>query len=610
MIRAPGLTPQFTPIQPYKARFYAPAGPNLADTIGRALVAGGADLGQLGDMRSAIAAVSDDNAGRARALQDKAAIDQLVAGHGALQAGAAVAAQAQALEAIDRIRAQGQAGLGSPAMVAAYDAQLGPAIDEAASHVTGHALAQVGVERQAINDRTMAVAQQTAASAWKDPARFVQGLAQVQALAQGAAGLDASEADKTGLARAAIGATVGKAVDGALTAGEPDFAAQIVGKWGDTMSPAAYQRSVARLGQAAQIRRMEAIFGEAAGGNPAPDPGAAAAPPPPGDALTIAALPGAAVHPVAGGVVGAVSGDPANATIEIVHPDGSGLTYGGLGLAAVATGEQVTPAHAIGSAGRAVTLAATTPLGLAADAAPLLRDAGGPAALIGASQTARNWDEATVLARIAQRQDLSDADKALAANWAQRRMADDRTAQALSDLAAGRAVVSLATAAPRALTQAADLAPDLAARMTPATLADVDGALRRAALAATLPRPDNATALRLELMQRQDPAQFAQTNLGSYIDKVHPADLSQLAENQRRITDGQALAGAPCARAVILDAMARHEFNSASSLPDAALPAIKAGAEAALRLNQTDLADRPTIDSAVAHAIQNQGDCA
>lgn len=607
-MRAPGLTPEFTPIQPYKARFFAPGGPNLADTIGRALVAGSADLGQLGDMPAVIAALSEDNAGRTRALQDKAAVDQLVADHGALQGGAAVAAQPQALDALGRIRAQGQAALGSPGMVAAYDAQLGPAIDDAASRVTGHALQQLGVERQAIADRTMAAAQQAAASAWDDPTRFVQGLAQVHDLALGAAGPDAQEADRAAMTKSAVGTTVARAVDLALAAGAPDFAAHIVDGWGNTLSPAAYQASVARLGQAAQMQRMQGIFAQAAGGNPPQDAGAGAAPPPSGDGVTLAAPPGAAVHPVAGGVVGAVEGAPDSATIRIVHPDGSSLAYGGIGLAAVSPGDLVMPAHAIGSAGPQVTLAAAAPSGLATDAGTLLREAGGPAAVIGTTASARNWDVATMLNRIAQRGDLSDADKALATNLAQRRMADDQAIQAERDIAGGRAVVALAAAAPRALTQVADLPADVAGQMTPASLATVDAALRGAAQATGLPVPDNATALRLELMQRQDPARFAQTNLAALIDAVHPADLAQLADSQARMANGQAAGEALSARAVVLDAMARHEFGTASSLPDDALPAIKAGAETALRLNRSDLADSPAIDRAVADAIQKQGD--
>ena len=139
MMRAPRFTPTFIPVQAYKERFNAPDGPNLADTIGRVLVVGGADLGRFGGFQSAIQALGDDTAGRARALQDSAALTHLVDVHGSMQGGAAVAAQPQALGELDRIKAEGQASLGSPGMIAAYDQQIGPAIDAAAGRITDHA---------------------------------------------------------------------------------------------------------------------------------------------------------------------------------------------------------------------------------------------------------------------------------------------------------------------------------------------------------------------------------------------------------------------------------------------------------------------------------------
>jgi hypothetical protein len=607
-MRAPKFTPTFIPIHAYNARFEAPDGPNLANTIGRVLVAGGADLGRLSGLRSALLAVGDDTAGRARALQDRAALANLVDAHAGLQGGAAVAAQPQALGELDRIKAEGQAALGTPGMVAAYDQQIGPAIDDATNRITDHALQQMAVERQAVADQTLQAAQQTAASAWQDPARFVQGLGAVQAIAVGQANPDASDEARSGAARSAVGGAVANAVGQALAAGEPEFAAHIVNGWGDTLTPAAYQLAVARLGQSAQNQRMGAIFAQAAGGNPPPDavdaPTASTSP----DAVAVAAPVGAAVHPIAGGVVTALDGAPDNASVQIVHPDGSSTTYGGLGLAAVKPGDLVTPAHVIGSASPVVTMAATAPSGSPADAGTLLQNAGGAGTLIGLNKTPRTWDAPAMLDRIAQRQDISLDYQALATNIAQRRMAADHAQQTSSDLAAGRSVVSLAAAAPGSIGQAADLPTDLAAQMTPSTLAQVDAALRGAAQASTLPAPDNAAALRLELLQRQDPAHFAQINLAPLIGTIRPADLSQLASNQASIAAGQTPDIAQDPRSAVLDSLARHEFISGSSLPDQVLPAIKDQAQTVLRLNQTDISDRPTIDNTVLNAIQSRVD--
>jgi murein DD-endopeptidase MepM/ murein hydrolase activator NlpD len=604
-MRAPRFIPTFIPVEAYKARFNAPDGPNLAATIGRALIAGGADLGRFGSLRSAIQALGDDTAGRARALQDGAALAHLVDVHGSLQGGAAVAAQPQALDELDRIKAEGQATLGSPGMIAAYDQQIGPAIDDAAGRITDHALKQMTVERQAVADQTIQAAQQAAAADWQDPARFVQGLGTVQALAAGQAGPDASDEDRAGAARTAVGGAVAKAVGRALAAGEPEFAAHIVGGWGDTLSPAAYQLAMARLGRAAQNGHMASVFATAAGGNrsaEAVDALPATALP---DTVAIAAPVGAAVHPIAGGVVTAQGGAPDNASVQVVHPDGSSTTYGGLGLAAVAPGQLVVPAHVIGSAGPMVTLAATAPTGDTIDADTLLRNAGGAGALIGGMNTPRVWDQQTILDRIAGRQDLAPDDRAFAASLAQRRMNQDTAQQASSDLAAGRSVVSLAAAAPGSLGQAADLPPDLAAQLTPDTLAQVDGALRGAAQAPTVAKTDSPDSLRLELMQRQDPGQFVQTNLAPFIGSIHPAELAQLATNQAGMAAGQAPDRGQDFRSAVLDGLARHEFIGGTNLPDQALPAIKGQAETLLRLNQTDMTDRPAIDGMVSDAIQS-----
>ena len=604
MMRAPSFTPTFVPVHAYKARFSAPDGPNLANTIGRVLVAGGSDIGQLGDLRSVIQAVGDDTAGRARALRDSVALSNLVDTHAGMQGGAAVAAQPQALAELDRIKTEGQATLGSPGMITAYERQIDPAISDAANRITGHAVQQMGVEQQAVADQTIQAAQQSAAASWQDPSRFVEGLGKVQALALGQASQHASAQDRVGVVRAAVGSAVEQAVGQALAAGEPEFASHIVGAWGDTLTPAAYQLAVARLDKATQNQRMGAVFADAAGGNPSPD--AAPATAQSSDAVAIGAPAGAAIHPIAGGVVTALEGRPDNATVQILHPDGSSTNYGGLGLAAVAPGDLVTPAHVIGSAGPVLTLGATSASGDTADAGLLLRNAGGSGAMIGAVDTPRMWDAPAILDRIAQRRDIAPDEQMLATAQAQRRMAADQVQQASSDLAAGRSVVSLAAADPGSLAHVADLPAGLAAQMTPTTLAQVDNALRDAARSAAVPARDNADMLRLELMQRQDPGQFAQINLAPLIGTIHPVDLGQLAINQASIAAGQMPDSARDARSSVLDALARHEFNSGVTLPDQVLPAIKAQTETVLRLNQTDMADRPSIDSTVAGAIQNQ----
>lgn len=605
MMRAPTYIAPLNPVEAYKARFLGPGTSPLGSTVGRALALGSATLNQFSAQHSAIQAITDDTAGRARALQDRAALTNLVDLHAGLNGGDAVASQPQALDELAKIQANGQTRLATPGMIAAYDQQMGPAIDDATNQITGHALRQAVVERQAVADQELQSAQQAAANTWQDPARLIAGLNTVKAIAASQTGETASPNERMAAVRSAVGTAVANAVGQAFAAGEPEFAAHIMGGWGDTLAPATYQLAIAKLGQANQAQRMASIFGDVAGGNPRTAVVDSPVTQSPGT-VAIDAPAGAAVHPIAGGTVSAIGGTPNNATVEILHPDGSTTAYGGLGMAAAATGDLVTPTHVIGSASPVVTLAANTPSGDAIDAGKLLRNAGGAGAVIGQSDTPRIWDIPALLDRIAQRNDLSPDDQALAANFAQRRMAADHMQQAANDVSAGRSVVSLFAAAPDSMSHAADLPPDLAGQLSPAALAQVDGALRNVAHAATTPTPDNPSALRLELEQRQAPGVFAQRNLAPFIGEIHPADLAQLASDQGAIAAGSSDAGPPTSRSAILDAIARHEVVNTATLPNGALPGVKTTAETMMRINQIDPSDRTLIDNTVADAIQRQ----
>lgn len=610
-MRAPSYAPGLNPVEPYKARFSAPGGPTLAGMVGRVMVAGSNELGrwappQAQDLsaQAMIQAVTDDTAGRARALQDRAALADVVAGHAGLQGGTAVAGQASALDALERIRQDGQAALAAPGMIAAYDRQIAPAMVDASSRINDHMLRQAAVERAGVADLEMKDAQHSAALAWRDPPRFVRGLADLGALASGQVGPDASDTERKQAMRGAIGGAIAKAVDHAISAGEPEFAAHIVNGWGETLTPAAYQTAVARLSQASQDRHLASIFADAAGGNTPVNVGPGAKIALPADAIAVVAPAGTAVHPVAGGTVTALGGSPDNTSIRISHPDGSSATYGGLGLAAVREGDIVTPAQAIGSARPTVTLATAAPDGKPADAGAWLQQAGGSSALIGDAGTVRAWDMPTMLDRIAARADLSPDERTLASNFALRRMAADHARLAEGDIASGRSVAALVAGAPDRFSQIADLPGTVTASMSPSTLAQLDSALRNAVAAPSQPAADSPAALRLALMQRQDPQAFAGINLVRFIGAVHPADLGPIADSQARLASGQEPVRSEGHREAVLDGMARHEVTSGGPLPDDMLKQIKDQAETRLRVDRVDPADRTAIDTGVANAIQ------
>lgn len=579
------------------------AGPSTLG--GRMMIRGGHDADPKAAARSAVQAITNHTAGHAQALSDRAAVAGVVARHALLRGGAAVAHQPHALEALAQIREHGQTALEAPGMVAAYNLHVSPPIAEAADRITVHTLQQAQVEQAEVAGQELLAAQESAASEWRAPAQFVQRLAAVHALAMDQLPPDTDTIDRLAAAHIAVGRAVGVAMDKAIAAKETEFATHILSGWGNTLTPAAYQLAIARLEQAAMADRIAAIFADAAGGNPAPDSAQAGPADGASDMLMIAAPTGAAVHPIAGGVVDALSGPTDNMSVHIRHPDGSGLCYGGIGLAAVRAGDLVTPSSVIGSARPTITLAATKVSTKASETAALVHSAGGISVLISGIETPRTWDMQAMTDRIRQQGGVTTDECALAISHALRRMNADQAAQAAGDLAAGREAIITVAAEPDRYARATDLSREIAAQFTPGGLARIDDALHRLTLLATPPVPDNPDALRLELLQRQFPQAFVTIDLVPLIGIIHPADLAQLATSQASLASGEDVRNHNDRRSAILDAMARFEIVGCCGLPDLDLPAIMVRADTLVRVNQTDPADRLAIDSRVAAAIQH-----
>ena len=544
------------------------------------------------------AALADVSAGRRRALYDEARLAAIVAQHAQRIGSEAVGAHDNALGAVAQVRTDGQAALRSPAAQAAWAERAVPGMADAAERIHRHTAAQAIVDNAATAASRIAGAQATAAESWGDPARFVQTLGSLARLADGYADPGASEADRARVVRGVVGGAVGMALDRALNAQEPEFAAHILTTWGDTLPPAALQRAIARLGSAERDARLHRVLCEVAGGH-------GAAGEPDADSIGIEATPGAALHPLAGGEVTKIEGPAHAATISMRHPDGTTARYGGVGLVAVSPGDRATPAQVLGSARDRVTLAVNGADGQPLDPAAWLDRAGGAGALVGATATPRQWDGAEVLRRIAARNDLSEPDRAAAIALAQRRMAGDRATLAAGDRAMGRAAIALCAQQPQGATDVDGLPDAVTAGASPAGLARIDQVLRNAALAPAMPPHDSADALRLEILQRQVPAVFCVIDLTPMIATVHPANLAALAAAQHAQAAGAHPASSSNARAAALDAMARHEWLGGAGLPDAALPAILDDALARLRLDHTDPTDTRAVEMQVADAIQS-----
>ena len=344
------------------------------------------------------AALADVSAGRRRALYDEARLAAIVAQHAQRIGSEAVGAHDNALGAVAQVRTDGQAALRSPAAQAAWAERAVPGMADAAERIHRHTAAQAIVDNAATAASRIAGAQATAAESWGDPARFVQTLGSLARLADGYADPGASEADRARVVRGVVGGAVGMALDRALNAQEPEFAAHILTTWGDTLPPAALQRAIARLGSAERDARLHRVLCEVAGGH-------GAAGEPDADSIGIEATPGAALHPLAGGEVTKIEGPVHAATISMRHPDGTTARYGGVGLVAVSPGDRATPAQVLGSARDRVTLAVNGADGQPLDPAAWLDRAGGAGALVGATATPRQWDGAEVLRRIGEMSD-------------------------------------------------------------------------------------------------------------------------------------------------------------------------------------------------------------
>lgn len=545
-----------------------------------------------------IATLAEASAGRRRALDDEARLAVIVAHHGQLIGSEAVSAHDAALGAIAQVRADGEAALPSPAAQAAWAERAAPGLADAAEQIHLHTAAQAVVDHAAAVASGIAGAQASAAASWHDPARFVRTLGDLARLASSHADPDASEADRDRMVRSAVGGAVGMALDRALAAHEPEFAAHILASWGDTLPPATLQTTIARLDSAARDARLDQVICKVTGGD-----GTSADPDAKG--VVIAAPLGAAMHPIAGGEVTAVTGPAQAATISVRHPDGSTARYGGVGLASVSHGDRVTPAQVLGSARDQVTLALTGADGQPVDPASWLDRAGGAGALVGSVATPRQWDGEEVLRRIAAREDLSVIDRAAATALAGRRMAADQATLDAGDRAMARAVIALRAERAHGISEAGCLPTAATAGASPCGLARIDQVLREAALIPALPPRDSADALRLAVLQRQAPAGFAAIDLAPLIATVHPADLAALAVAQQALTTGTTPPASGEARDAALDAIARHEWLGGGGLPDTALPAILADALARLRLDHTDPADTRAVEAHVADAIQS-----
>lgn len=552
-MRAPLYSRAVSTIATSRERFRASDDPASGGAVGMGMIRLGRAVAPA-DERQTILALSENSAARARALRDRAALDDLIAAYRALPAREAIARQREMLDAIDRLREAADASLGSPGMAAAFDELAGPHYDRARADVLDHVLAQTVQERHSVLAAELAATQARAARNWQDPDRFSAALDEVADAARAQAReMGANAADPVG---PALAEAIDAAAHRALDAGEPDFAAHLAAAFGDLLPAQARNRLLARLSTPMTERDRAALFAQAIAGE--------------GDAsdsspqtIAIVAPAAAAIHPAIGGRVEAVDGTGGH--VRIAHPDGTSALYEGLGLAAVSPGEQVTPASVIGSAGPACRFTLLGPDGMPADPCPVLP--GGVAeALVGPIDTPRQWDAAIVLARIAARNDLAPEARDGALIFARQRMADDARTLAERDRLAGRAAALHAATATVRPGSVADLPGNIVRQLSPASLARIDDALRQAS-EQDEPAPDGPVTLELEIQRRRYPDRFAKTDLSGAIGRVRWDELAQLAQMQEAMTSADGIRAAAERRSAMLDSLAAGAIQSGDDSP-------------------------------------------
>jgi len=511
--RIPTYQPnQVDPVQTTDARFRAyDNGGGAMGGVARGLQ----DLGQAGaqyaETQGKIEAQNDDTQARKASLEYAGKADTIKQQFGTLQGANAREQQAATLKQLDDLRNQTLSSAANPRMRRLMEERLGPMYQSVSGDIAGHALQQQQVERKGVLFGAISQAQDEAAGLYSDASKFPGAVGKVREAAQEYAQFAGLGEGSGAYVKQQVGGVYANAALHALTADDVDMAQAIFQAHGDDMTfeqrnqvfsklhvplqdraddsvvdwamsgghPPTFGKPVAVAGgtfQAPVAGRITSRFGEARGGERH-------------SGLDIAAPMGAAIHPIAGGVVEAVmQDDRAGRWVKVKHPDGTTSTYAHMGNQSVKVGDAVSPDTVLGTVGVTghttgphVHLVVRNADGERVDPEKVIggRAAGGQ--VIGSPSTARNWDQAAVLQRIAQREDLSPEARERITKRAITRMNRDESvlADQQSD-AADQAALFIAQRGGK-VGSTDEIPKSIASRMKPSQLAEWDIRFREAA---------------------------------------------------------------------------------------------------------------------------------
>ncbi|PTR05688.1 MULTISPECIES: M23 family metallopeptidase [unclassified Novosphingobium] len=620
MPKAPQYQQATSGAAPVSARLQAP--PPVANGLGDGLQ-------HLGEVIDKISLQHDDTVARQQVLAVQPMLSDALTQFKTQQGGNAVDGLPAARKQLDDIRKQGLDGLKSPRAQQIFSQHFDTLYASALGDMNGHAIQQAAVQRKTVLGAELSTAQDAAAGLVDSPADLRAAVGVVGQKAQ-------AYADFAGLGEAGAqyvkqqqGAVYGMAIDRLVKDDKVDLASALFDAHHDEMTFEQRNSALDALREPMQRRDAANGFLEVTAGL-GPSRGAPAAPEgQPGGrvqmpvanghvtntfeqhrergsaGLDIGAPLGAAIHPIAGGTVEAVTQDDrAGRWVKVKHPDGTTSTYAHMGNQSVKPGDVVTPDTVLGTVGMTghttgphVHLRVRGADGADLDPQKVIGGRAGESTLVGSPQAARNWDQASVIAQIDKRSDWSFEKRERVKAYARQRMGQDE--QALNDQFQDAADNVHQWIGNYQANHNGDYPPPdalpstLLGRMKPSDAAELRGSMAKALKAKTDEaerKAQDMTSLGATLRMYNDPQGFMRADLPKeYMGKVSSSDFAQLVTAQARMRQD---ASKPQAWEPFKDsatALAQYSAFNSLDLKDkdkaAALQTMKAQADAFVAKN-------------------------
>lgn len=621
MPRAPQYQQNGGGVAPVNARLQAPG------MVQSGLGEGMERLGQTLSAIDQLNAQHDDTVARQQVLALQPKLSDALTQFKTQQGGNAVDGLPAAQKQLDDIRKQGLDGLKSPRAQKIFSERFGSLYASALGEINGHAIEQAAVQRKGVLAGELSEAQDAAAGLVDNPADL---RAAVDIVGQKAK----AYADFAGLGEASghyvkqqQGAVYATAIDRLVKDDKVDLASALFDAHHEQMTFEQRNAALDALREPMQNQESNSIYQAALAGARVPPastggaPGAQPAAQMPvangrvtntfeqhkerGSAgLDIGAPLGAAIHPIAGGTVEAVTQDDrAGRWVKVKHPDGTTSTYAHMGNWSVQVGDVVTPDTVLGTVGMTghttgphLHLRIRAADGSDLDPQKVIGGRAGTPSVVGAPNAARNYDQATVISNIkAMGLPLEKEQRAI--SFAMRQMAQgesllndqyqdaaDSVHQWVNDYISNHG---------GEYPPPGSIPTNLLGRMKPADASEIKAGLAKAAKAKVDEaerKAQDQTSLGATLRMYNDPQGFMRADIPKeYLGKVSSSDFAQLVTAQARMRQD---ASKPQAWEPFKDsatALAQYSSFNSLDLKDkdkaAALQTMKAQADAFVAKN-------------------------